>query len=255
MQTEPNQTVPAHPLAELLDFGKPDERNIMLDIETLGNTAGSVILTVGAVVFDNTGASDRFYRRISLKDSLSFGFTVDADTLEWWMSQNETVRNEAFAIGTDKEADSVGGALDRIHSFFMTSRRKVVLWGNGASFDPVLLEAYYQKFNLSQLFDYRNVRCYRTVSAMFPSVPKRVRENAHNAQADAEAQVQRLLDIRAVLLSKPCEIAKAKHPFQHMLDYIFAPKDAQAQTVDIFTSPESFAPRSAKLSNINFPPQ
>lgn len=252
-QNQPN-TVPAHPLAELLDFGKPDERNIMLDLETLGTTAGSVILTVGAVEFDNDGARERLYRRISLKDSLLYGFTVDADTLKWWMGQKEAVRNEAFGAHL-KESDTVTTALDWIQNFFLAAGKKVVLWGNGASFDPVLLEAYFRKFGLSLPFDYRNVRCYRTVSAMFPSVPKRVRIHAHDALADAEAQVQRLMDIRAFVKAECGKAAKPKTPFMEMLNYIFEPKAETAASRSLFASPEAFAPRSANLSNINHPPQ
>lgn len=253
-ENQPN-TVPAHPLAELLDFGKPDERNIMLDLETLGTTAGSVILTVGAVVFDNDGARERLYRRISLKDSLSYGFTVDADTLKWWMGQKEAVRNEAFGAHL-QESDTVTTALDWIQNFFVSAGKKVVLWGNGASFDPVLLEAYFRKFGLSLPFDYRNVRCYRTVSAMFLGVPKRVRQHAHDALADAEAQVQRLMDIRAFVQ----EYVNASYTVT--VDYAegkrteVKPKPfLEIRTRSLFASPEAFAPRSANLSNINHPPQ
>ena len=253
-QNQPN-TVPAHPLAELLDFGKPDERNIMLDLETLGTTAGSVILTVGAVVFDNSGVKEGFYRRINLKDSLSYGFTVDADTLKWWMRQNEIMRDESFDVHS-KASDNVTTALDWIQNFFLAAGKKVVLWGNGASFDPVLLEAYFRKFGLSLPFDYRNVRCYRTVSAMFPSVPKRVRLHAHNARYDAEAQVQRLMDIRAFVQ----EYVNASYTVT--VDYAegkrteVKPKPfLEIRTRSLFASPEAFAPRSANLSNINHPPQ
>ncbi len=255
-ENQPN-TVPAHPLAELLDFGKPDERNIMLDLETLGTTAGSVILTVGAVMFDNDGARERLSRRISLKDSLSYKFTLDPDTLQWWLGQNEAVRNEAFHVGAGKEMVTVPTALAVIRKFLLSAGKKVVLWGNGASFDPVLLEAYFRKFGLSLPFDYRNVRCYRTVSAMFPSVPKRVRQHAHNALADAEAQVQRLMDIRQFLTT----MANADKELAAMgvktLNSIppeqILPSPYTA--TQVIVQDESFTPRSANLSNINFPPQ
>ena len=200
-ENQPN-TLPAHPLAELLNFGKPDERNIMLDIETLGTTAGSVILTVGAVEFSNLGVCRRFYVRISLEDSLKLGLKVDADTMQWWLKQNEHVRNEAFGITNPHSVTKVTAALDWIREFFnkddfAKDTEKVFLWGNGASFDPVLLEVYFRKFGFNAPWEFRHIRCYRTVSALFPMVPKRSRVNIHNALSDAEAQVQRLIDIRA----------------------------------------------------------
>ena len=78
--------------------------DIMIDLETLGTTPGSVILSVAAVPFVRGPGSTRsrrranaFYAKISLKDSLRRGFSVDADTLVWWMGQNRAAQDKAFS--------------------------------------------------------------------------------------------------------------------------------------------------------------
>ena len=67
---------------------------VMADIETMGVTPGSAIVSLGAVKFDLTGIQDKFYRRICLKSNLGMGLTIDPDTLSWWMKQSDGARAE-----------------------------------------------------------------------------------------------------------------------------------------------------------------
>ena len=56
--------------------------NVMLDLETLGRTYGSVIRSVGAVVFDpySDRMGEKFYRNVDRKSCEDVGLKVDPDT-------------------------------------------------------------------------------------------------------------------------------------------------------------------------------
>ena len=65
----------------------------MVDLETLSTRSNALILTIGAVPFNNTGDVSvgeelYFYQRVSL-DSYQdcFSFHMDYKTLVWWMKQ------------------------------------------------------------------------------------------------------------------------------------------------------------------------
>ena len=59
----------------------------MVDIETLGVSNNSVILSLAAVEFNkSTGETGKkFYKKISIESCLEAGLVIDADTLQWWM--------------------------------------------------------------------------------------------------------------------------------------------------------------------------
>jgi len=67
--------------------------DIMIDLETLGTTADSVILSIGAVrfnldtscVFDGLG--DTFYQVITIDDQSKRH--ISGYTLAWWMGQSK----------------------------------------------------------------------------------------------------------------------------------------------------------------------
>lgn len=73
-------------------------KHMMLDLETMGNKSNSVILSVGAVMFDiETGEiGEYFYERIEFQSALDVGLKINADTVEWWMKQSDEARAQLF---------------------------------------------------------------------------------------------------------------------------------------------------------------
>ena len=72
--------------------------DMMLDIETLGTKPGSIVTSVGAVLFDRkTGEwKDELYLEIDPIDCQNHGLTADASTVVWWMMQSKESQ-EAFS--------------------------------------------------------------------------------------------------------------------------------------------------------------
>lgn len=167
-------------------------QNIMLDLETMGNSPNAAIIAIGAVEFDDSGIGEKFYSVISLESSVASGGIMDASTVIWWMGQSDQARGEFYAKG-----DSIAVALQSF-SGWMEKRGNIddlKIWGNGAAFDNVILSSAYRRNQTKQPWMFWNDRCYRTIKALNPSVEFKRVGTHHNALSDAESQALHLLDI------------------------------------------------------------
>jgi hypothetical protein len=156
-------------------------KNVMLDLETLGNGSRAVIISIGAVEFDPVaGLGREFYSNVSPESCVSAGLEIDASTVMWWMKQSEEAR-AAFKIP--------GGALAAVlQSFKSWFPAGAVVWGNGATFDNVILSNAYRAVGLKQPWHYADDRCYRTLKNLLPEVRQSSVGTAHNALDDAKFQ-------------------------------------------------------------------
>lgn len=173
--------------------------DVMVDLETLGKRAGSVILSIGAVKFDpKTGFVDTngsFYRAVTLESAVRYGLTIDPDTLRWWMRQTK----EAQAVFNDPTAVSIQAALVEFAEWCDEDGNydDIKMWGNGASFDNPILAAAFEAVDIIQPWKFWNDRCYRTKKAEAKHVPFNRVGLAHNALDDAVSQATHLCQIYA----------------------------------------------------------
>lgn len=161
---------------------------IMLDIETLGKNPGSVIVSLGAVKFDHKGVGETYYTRIDPESCIQAGLKMDASTVIWWMQQNDSARREICQVG-----QGLTLALKEFSEWIGGTNPEV--WGNGATFDNVLVSEAYRICDMKRPWRYPDERCYRTVKNMFPSVPMQLSGAAHNALDDARNQAEHLIAI------------------------------------------------------------
>ena len=178
-------------------------RNIMIDIETLGVRSTSVIVSIGAIEFDEQAIGRGFHRRVDIQSCLDAGLTVDASTIEWWMTQS----NDARAV-----FDIKGDPLDRVLDDFCRAfdwDNKLV-WCNGMNFDLPILDNAFRAVGLRTPWPYYNGRDFRTLKNMFPKelvnslrVEPKV---AHDALDDARAQA---LTLQALLAYQNTKQEKA----------------------------------------------
>ena len=91
------------------------------------------------------------------------GLEIDASTLMWWMGQSAAARKAV----TRKDTESLVEALQGLDIFIgvASEKKKAKVWGNGASFDNVILANAYRATNLDLPWNYWNDRCYRTMKA------------------------------------------------------------------------------------------
>lgn len=174
-------------------------KHIMVDLETLGTAPGSAILSIGAVEFDPY--SDRigatFDRHIDLVGSFAAGFEVSASTTLWWLTQSEDARSRIIRgqVGAQHPAGVLVDFSGFCEQVSASIKKDVVIWGNGASFDNVLLGEAYRMVNLLPPWEFWNDKCYRTIKGEYPDV-KLVREGVHHdALHDAISQAKHLQSI------------------------------------------------------------
>lgn len=172
--------------------------HVMLDLETLSTLPNAMLLSIGAVKFApeyfgyDDPVYDKFYQVVRSDKELT-GFDINDDTLKWWTQQSE----EARAVFADPNAVDLDTAL---HNFFAwvtrnADRDDVRMWGNGSSFDNVILSTAYRLRGFEQPWRFWNDRCYRTVKNMYPKVDMVRVGTHHNALADAESQARHLLQM------------------------------------------------------------
>jgi len=162
--------------------------NVMVDIETLGTDNNAVILSIGAVKFDpwGHGIEDSFYVPIDPKSCQALGLKLDASTVMWWMDDERTA---ARSLMVKEERVGLAEALYGFNDWFGDDKP---VWGNGSTFDNVILTSAYKACGIEQPWKFWNDKCYRTVKGMAPSV-KLVREGTyHNAVDDALSQAKHL---------------------------------------------------------------
>lgn len=171
----------------------------MIDLETLGTAPGSVILSIGAVLFDPSAPPEscitkEFYCVVGRADSERRGLAVDQSTLDWWKSQSPEAREVLTAAEDPEQFNLLPDALEMLATFIPTGSK---VWSNGANFDQPLLDVAYRLCEIPLPWKFWDSRCYRTLVALVPNERSmRVANNsAHNALADAQWQAQHMVKV------------------------------------------------------------
>lgn len=163
--------------------------DIMLDLETLGNRPGAVIVAIGAVEFHGGEIIKEFYLRVDADSCVAIGLKLDVSTVMWWLKQSDIARMEIT-----KQGKPIRDALAEFSKWIPYDDCRV--WGNGASFDNTLLAEAYSRARLPIPWKFWNERCYRTVKNLHLDVPFAFETGTqHNALDDAKAQARHLITI------------------------------------------------------------
>jgi DNA polymerase III epsilon subunit-like protein len=167
--------------------------DVMLDLETVGVSAGCGILSIGAVTFD---LEKQFHEKISpescrgvLKESL--------ETLRWWNTQPREIKDDAFS-GTK----GLTFVLLEFSEWFRSLGpvEDTYIWGNGADFDLPILQAAYETIGREKPWKGYNGRCYRTLKNLLPHVKPQVKNAVrHNALEDAKYQARHAVQLLAMI--------------------------------------------------------
>lgn len=165
--------------------------HVMIDLETMGTRPNAPIIAIGAVKFTAMGLVDKeFYVSIDLESAVNDGHAVvDPKTVLWWMEQGGEARS---ALRENKK--KVLTALYEFHDWLKPDE-PVGVWGNGASFDNVILSETYRRMNLTPPWPFWADRCYRTVKNLYPACTLERTGVHHNALDDAKSQANHLLKI------------------------------------------------------------
>ncbi|MFZ5221596.1 MULTISPECIES: exonuclease [Enterobacter] len=172
--------------------------HLMVDIEAFGKKADSPVVSIGAVFFDpstgNTGSE--FYKVISLESAMASGGVPDASTIIFWLKASPEARSELVM----DDAIPLDDALLQLNEFIAENAangaESVQVWGNGATYDNVLLEASYDRTGIPCPWKFWNNRDVRTVVELGKAVGCEPRyeipfdREPHKAISDALHQVK-----------------------------------------------------------------
>lgn len=161
------------------------KKAISFDLETLDSRASGVILSIGAVVFDEAKLYEEVHIKLSIADQLRWGRTVGASTLLWWFEQNDEARKNA----TVGPIPLLKGLKD-FAGFVKGAGAKAQLWANGQDFDLGILGNLYDTVGQDRPWAYNAGRDMRTlVEVTGGKKPDVKREGvAHDALSDAKHQ-------------------------------------------------------------------
>lgn len=173
-------------------------KHVMLDLETLGNGNNAAVVTIGAYFFDtkNPSVEKDFYRLINPASSVKAGMKIDVSTVLWWMGQSDEARQQIIKAG--KEGAQLTTALVEFSEWYkdlvsLNDGHSIPVWGNGATFDNVIIASAFQCAGLKKPWFYREDRCYRTLANMNTDITKPISEGvAHHALDDAKWQAKHL---------------------------------------------------------------
>ena len=177
-------------------------KHIMLDLETMGNGPNAAIVAIGACEFLLPGRvrehweakPQEFYQKVSLESSVKAGMQIDTSTVLWWLKQSDEARKSTFEGDTCPLGDACHLFTQFIHRVDHDQGGTAV-WGNGATFDNVIIRSAFKAVGLPVPWSFRNDKCYRTVVNLLPEdrQPKFERSGtAHNALDDAITQALHL---------------------------------------------------------------
>ncbi len=166
-------------------------QHVMLDIETMGTGNYAVITAIGAVKFDpySDKIDDGFYATVDMESCAKLGMRFDGGTIAWWLKQSEEARTAML-----EKTQDVRNALEGFRDWF--GKPSVPVWGNGATFDNVIVRNAFTLTGMDCPWSFRHDWCYRTVKNLAPADLKF--ENvgmAHHALDDATAQALHLQKI------------------------------------------------------------
>lgn len=159
-------------------------KDLMLDIETLGNGEYAAIVQISGCYFDrSTGEIGKIFdERIDLEDACKYG-EADGSTLKFWFQQDSEIIKQVMS-GTRKLEEV-------LQEFELFAREADCVWSH-ATFDFVIVQEAMKKNDCLKRLKYKSARDLRTLCDLaklkeedFPKVGK-----THNALDDCKFQVQ-----------------------------------------------------------------
>jgi hypothetical protein len=167
---------------------------VMLDLETLGVTYDSIIVSLAAVKFSiSHGVMSEFTVNIDPADSKRYGLKTDKATLEWWAKQPKATV-DAWRLNPVPLKDAMTMFCDWYGTKTMPTWAK-----GGQCFDFPILETSLKKAGLFTPYHFRDCMDYRTVINLFDFKDWKAKSVSHCALDDCKDQCNVLIPLLAAL--------------------------------------------------------
>lgn len=168
--------------------------DLMLDIETLGTRPDAAIVQAAARVFNLDGTKGP-HINLMIEPSEQASFSMS--TISWWCTHEDVAAARPVVFDPRAARMTERTACVVLEEFIdeYADHKYVRIWGNGANFDPVILESMFHRNNMTPSWKFWNIRCLRTLRASFPEVPRSEPTIAHDALSDVDAQIDSVVVI------------------------------------------------------------
>ena len=166
---------------------------LMLDFETLDVAECPVILSMGAVVFNENRIIATLYHKVDQQSCLDLGCTISESTIEWWDAQSEEAREAAFG-GKLNIAVAMQDLVD-----LYKNKDCGEIWSRGALADIRWANNILEKMDIEKPWKFWEEMCFRTFlkySPEFVFCPDGVK---HNALDDAANQAEQWIAINQMV--------------------------------------------------------
>ena len=195
--------------------------DLMLDLETLGTVANTVVLSIGLVAFNSLEGTlyNQNLFHLNIPEQVRAGRYMDWSTICWWMEQAEgnypAVARAFFA--TDRSP--VGTALARMVGYYKrlmldNEGRELSVWCKPASFDFPIIRSLCDMCGYETPWHYRSEKCLRTKMDGF-RIPPEIRNTwkaelvSHDPIDDCILQATELCYMRAYRAGRSPRLAEA----------------------------------------------
>lgn len=166
--------------------------HISIDLETLGTDPDSLVLSIGAVVFNEDEILEAMSFYPTIESQQAYGARINHDTFLWWLKQSAEARMALVQDERFPMEEELAAFAERLSHY----GHDISPWGNGSSFDIAILNYHLGKNGVEKPWKFWNERCMREAVKHHPQVTRVKSEQPHEALADAMAQAK---TIQAIL--------------------------------------------------------
>lgn len=160
----------------------------VIDLETLSARPNAAVIEIGCVQFDAMHTKfiplREFYTKIDLAEYSSddHDFHIDGKTLKWWLEQD---RVRTFS----KTEENMLSAMSNFENWLKNGPIINGWWGNGCSFDNVIIRNWLGSYSGETFFPYASDRDVRTIKMLATDIGCKFDDlasaNPHHALEDA----------------------------------------------------------------------
>ena len=164
--------------------------DVMIDLETLGTSPQTVVLSIGACFFcpEKKLIGPKFYRKLDIQEQLRYNRKIDADTLKWWMNQSDAAK-KVFSENAKPVSEVLTSFVDWFLGNNEAKQKGTFIWGNGSTFDVVIIEDLLKMYGIEIPWQFYNIMDLRTFKRFCANNEKLEKSGVnHNALDDATSQ-------------------------------------------------------------------
>lgn len=163
--------------------------DIVIDFETLSLQPNAALLQLAAVPFDRTAADRKgmfcvnggvgaFNEYIDLASCAVENLDFNRDTLQWWATKDEALKNNIFLNPNRHHiAEVMAKFCEWLHYIKQTTGADIILWAQGSDMDIAILRFQAQRFmrdfqKVVPYWCFRDARTFIIETKAFLDIPQ-----------------------------------------------------------------------------------